>query len=47
MDSYAWACTGTLKGLNTQSQCSSQFWAHSNNTGNFQNFSLVGKSNAF
>jgi hypothetical protein len=46
MDSYAWACTGQVKGVGVYSECSSQFWARRNNTGNFQNFSLVGKSYA-
>jgi len=46
MDSYAWACTGTTSGLYTYSQCSAQFWARRNNTGNFQNFSLAAQSYA-
>lgn len=46
MESYAWACTGLVKGLNVTSECSHQFFATRNGQGNPQNFSLVGRSTA-
>jgi hypothetical protein len=46
MESYAWACTGPFKGLSVYSECSHEFSARRNNTGNYQPFSLVGKSYA-